>query len=695
MMQATPLIEAVRHATALALLHFVWQGCTLWIVAACALHVARAATPQVRYAVCWGLLALLAACPAVTFWAVFERPQLAVGRTSSHTAPAIGQAVLASEHSVPAAAAWRSPDGLVARITRCEPWLLNVWLAGALVFAGRLAAGTIAVGRIKQRRQPLPAHLAPLVERMIAQLGFRTRPAVHVVQGLAQAMAVGLVKPLVLLPASWLAELPPSVLETVIAHELAHLRRWDLAINFVQRVLECALFFHPAVWWCSRRLRIEREICCDALAVALVENRTNYAKALTYLADRRVAAAEPLVAAGIGGSQMVLLERIRQVLGTTTRRQSRFYGVTCAAAGAIAASVVWLAGVAVFQPAKAVAPAERTAPAALNTDESQTHRFMLGAGVNSNAGITGTIDPNLLAQINQLVADADDQPQVPSEYHKTTLPDYTIEPPDVLFIEVLRLEPRKRDRIQAGDKLGLRVGSDGFSISGFCDVDQAGRIEPIFGSGRTIEVAGLSPGQATEKVRAARFFKDAQVKLALASTEPALLQPITGEHLVAPDGKVNLGMYGRVSLSGKTLEQAKAAIEKHLARFLDEPVAAVTVFAYNSKVYYVFVEDSNGERVHRFPITGNETVLDALTQVEGLGAMAKKRIWIARPMPGGAGKDVILQVDWQQITKGAATASNYQLLPGDRVFVTDGPPEARLQSVPLPPPGGYNPPLKK
>ena len=72
---------------------------------------------------------------------------------------------------------------------------------------------------------------------------------VHVVERISQAMAVGIFKPMVLLPASWISELPSDVLEAVIAHELAHLRRWDLPINFMQRLLETLLFFHPAVWW--------------------------------------------------------------------------------------------------------------------------------------------------------------------------------------------------------------------------------------------------------------------------------------------------------------------------------------------------------------------------------------------------------------------------------------------------------------
>ena len=68
---------------------------------------------------------------------------------------------------------------------------------------------------------------------------------------------------MILLPTSWLTELPPDMLESIIAHELAHIRRGDLWVNLLQRVIEVLLFYHPAVWWLSQRIRVERELCCD------------------------------------------------------------------------------------------------------------------------------------------------------------------------------------------------------------------------------------------------------------------------------------------------------------------------------------------------------------------------------------------------------------------------------------------------
>jgi polysaccharide export outer membrane protein len=123
-------------------------------------------------------------------------------------------------------------------------------------------------------------------------------------------------------------------------------------------------------------------------------------------------------------------------------------------------------------------------------------------------------------------------------------------------------------------------------------------------------------------------------------------------------------------VAGLTVENAERKIEGHLAERLESPDVSVEVYAYNSKVYYVIHQgDEKGDVVTRLPVTGNETVLDAISQVPGLAGMSNKHIWIARPQPGGAASDSILQVNWQEITAGAATANNYQLLPGDRVLV--------------------------
>jgi polysaccharide export outer membrane protein len=160
--------------------------------------------------------------------------------------------------------------------------------------------------------------------------------------------------------------------------------------------------------------------------------------------------------------------------------------------------------------------------------------------------------------------------------------------------------------------------------------------------------------------------------------------PVTGPHLVRPDGTVNLGVYGSLTVTGLTTDEAAQAVRKHLAGQeslrdkgvkADDLVVSVDVAAYNSKKYYVIIDVGAGETVHAFLVTGNESVLDALSNVGGLAPVSDKwTIWVARRSPEAGKPAQILPVDWTGITQHGETATNYQLLPGDRVYVKAVPP---------------------
>jgi polysaccharide export outer membrane protein len=149
-------------------------------------------------------------------------------------------------------------------------------------------------------------------------------------------------------------------------------------------------------------------------------------------------------------------------------------------------------------------------------------------------------------------------------------------------------------------------------------------------------------------------------------------QAVRGQHLVRPDGTISLGIFGSVPVAGLTLEQARLAIYSKLAERSKATLNAlsVDVLAYNTKVYYVITDGGGyGEQIFRFPITGSETVLDALALIGGLPPMSsKKRVWVARRTPG-YGQSNILPVDYIGMTQGGLAGTNYQIMPGDRVYV--------------------------
>jgi polysaccharide export outer membrane protein len=273
------------------------------------------------------------------------------------------------------------------------------------------------------------------------------------------------------------------------------------------------------------------------------------------------------------------------------------------------------------------------------------------------------------------VADGDPDtglPSLPSELNKVNLPTYRIETPDMLLINALRVVPLPPYRIEPLDALLLVVEGTppAEPINGVYPVETDGTIDLGRSYGNRVKVVDKTVDEAkaflTEHLK--QFLKDPKVSVSLAQARG--IQDIRGEHLVGPDGTVRLGVYGSVRVCGMTLDEAKAAIEQHLGRFLFRPQLSVDVIGYNSKVYYVVTDGGgNGEQVVRLPATGNETVLDAISYINGLPPVAsKKRIWVSRPAPPGCPRQ-ILPVDWNAVVRGGETETNYQILPGDRVYV--------------------------
>ncbi|GAB6186786.1 polysaccharide biosynthesis/export family protein [Thermopirellula anaerolimosa] len=274
-------------------------------------------------------------------------------------------------------------------------------------------------------------------------------------------------------------------------------------------------------------------------------------------------------------------------------------------------------------------------------------------------------DPGL----EQTPASADLEP--PRELAKVSLPAYRLEPPDVVQIEVPKMVPLPPYRLEVYDVLQVDVIGTLLDqpIAGYYMVEAEGTINlgPAYGS---VRVAGMT-------VEEARWAIDQHLRRILRAPEVAVqlarasgLQPIGGVYLVGPDGTLNLKQYGAVYVAGMTLPEAREAVRRHLSQFLDSPDVSLEVLAYNSKVYYVITEGpGEDDNVIRLPCTGNETVLDAVAQVGGVSQVSSKKIWIARPSPAGTGCEQVLPVDWNAITRGGNTATNYQVLPGDRIFI--------------------------
>jgi polysaccharide export outer membrane protein len=240
---------------------------------------------------------------------------------------------------------------------------------------------------------------------------------------------------------------------------------------------------------------------------------------------------------------------------------------------------------------------------------------------------------------------------------------------------MLKMIPKPPYRIDVYDVLQIRASFalPDQPINDFYIVEaEAGGVVnmgPAYGS---VRVVGMTLDEATEaiKLKLTEVLRQPEVSVQLARTSGT--QPVTGQYLIAPDGTINLRTYGTVFVSGKTMTEIKLAIQEHLKQFFDSPEVSVDVLGYNSKVYYVITDGAgSGDNVRRLPVTGNETVLDAVSSVGGISQISSKEVFIARPAPTDFGCEQILPVDYVAVTRGGSPITNYQIMPGDRVFIVD------------------------
>jgi len=261
----------------------------------------------------------------------------------------------------------------------------------------------------------------------------------------------------------------------------------------------------------------------------------------------------------------------------------------------------------------------------------------------------------------------------PRELSMVSLPVYRIEPPDVLRINVVKLVPRNPYRIGPSDLLLIHVlgTMKGHPIDKEYKVEADGTI--VLGAPYgTVRVGGLTVEEAEADLTRILGMILREPLVSIRLTRLAAVDELASVYPVGSDGMVNLRNYGMVYLAGKTVTEAREEVQARLAQYFDSPQVSVDVVQFNSESYFVVSESTAGNgTMWRFPITGNETVLDAIARMESFSNMSSKTIWVARPAPGDCGQDQVLPVNWDAIAHGGITDTNYQILPGDRVYIVD------------------------
>ncbi len=288
------------------LLHFLWQGAGLAASFAVACAVCRSASA--RYALAVGALVLMLVSPVITFTWLHAQASPAV-RTGAEGA------LTWAETSTLNANALSGSRAPVAG-TRSEQaigmlWLVEAWFLGVLLLSLRTAGGLFLIERMRRKEiRPVAAELYARCMALQRRMGLDRVIRYCECHRLDAPAVLGWFRPVVLLPVRALTGLTEEQIEAVIAHELAHIRRFDCFVNLFQIVTETLLFYHPAVWWVSQRVRAEREHCCDDEAIAICGDAVNYARALTLMEEWRTAPALMMAA-----NRSSLTERVWRLLG--------------------------------------------------------------------------------------------------------------------------------------------------------------------------------------------------------------------------------------------------------------------------------------------------------------------------------------------------------------------------------------------
>jgi beta-lactamase regulating signal transducer with metallopeptidase domain len=348
----TFLTGPLAGAIGWALLHLLWQGVLVAAILAAALALLQRQSANARYIASCGALVLLVVLGVATTYRAYE-PASNVGTGFSPSGGLKPAATLEADVTETPAA----PNLLLSFVSYANGHLAQIvaiWLCGVFFLSARLIVGWIGAHRLTTRRaQPAADRWERSLYRISVTLHLRRSIRLLESAAVEVPTVVGWLRPVVLLPIASLSGLSVQQIEMVLAHELAHIRRHDFIVNLMQSVVETLLFYHPAVWWISGRIRAEREHCCDDLAVAVFGDPVQYARALTRFEELRLDAAQTLLAAN-GGS---LITRIRRLV--------------CARAESANWTSRWAAGAALLTVVAAIliAPA---LPVFANHEEGQT-----------------------------------------------------------------------------------------------------------------------------------------------------------------------------------------------------------------------------------------------------------------------------------------------------------------------------------
>ncbi|HXB09104.1 MAG TPA: M56 family metallopeptidase [Puia sp.] len=307
--------DTILRAVCWALLHSLWQGLVFALLAGLVLVLTKKASSALRYNLLCGGLALFLAVSGYTFYIQLHGADGAVVMgTPVHGT--VGTRV----DGVAAATGTNAPafiDSLVQYFNTHAALVVVVWFIIFLARFVRLLSGLVYAQRIRYyQTNPAPAEWQQRLNELLRKIQV-SRPVALLESALIKVpVVVGFLKPVVLVPIGMLAHLPGDQVESILLHELAHIRRRDHLFNLVQHLVDTLFFFNPAIVWVSSLIRAERENCCDDIAIRETRSRRQLIEALVSFHEYRQAV--PGYALGFANEkESPVVKRVKRIVHKT------------------------------------------------------------------------------------------------------------------------------------------------------------------------------------------------------------------------------------------------------------------------------------------------------------------------------------------------------------------------------------------
>lgn len=307
------------------LFHSIWQGFLVAIILLIGLKITDDKSAKFRYALSFAALMILLFSSGITFYSYYNDPQYSVTIHSYLTKESLDKTQdnlnTAQIDSTNKSFLLDDAEKLFSNNLQI---IVAAWLIGFIIFTFRFCGGLIYISRLKNvNHLELPNHIKEKLDHISSRL--LNNKKLHVFESIhvSVPLTIGFLKPIILFPIGLISSLPIAQIEAILAHEIAHIKRYDFFVNIIQSIAETILFYHPVVWWISSVIRNERENCCDDIAIKLCMDRIAYSNALINI--QQLKASNSILAIALNGKESNLFRRIKRMNETKNSRTN--YGI--------------------------------------------------------------------------------------------------------------------------------------------------------------------------------------------------------------------------------------------------------------------------------------------------------------------------------------------------------------------------------